>query len=107
MALVPASMEPSIHSDVLARYEGGALEIEHCVDDIRNFTDPSQRVKLRQLRMISLSVHRRVNDGGRDRVETDVLRRVFQRLRPKFLRAASTTLMAVSFLLTSPSTRTR
>jgi hypothetical protein len=52
-------MDPSIHSDVLASDEGGALEIEHRVDDVRNFTYSSQRMKFRQLRMISLSVHRR------------------------------------------------
>ena len=52
---LPTGMDPSIHSDVLARYERCALEIEHRVDDIRNFTDPSQRVKLRQLRMIALA----------------------------------------------------
>jgi hypothetical protein len=54
------------------------LEIEHRVDDIRNFTHPSQGMKLRQLRMITLSVHRRVNDGRRHRVEPDVVRRVTQ-----------------------------
>ena len=31
-------MDPSIHSDVFARYERGVLEIEHRVDDVRNFT---------------------------------------------------------------------
>src|SRR5215472_7935214 len=81
VALLPASMDPSIYSDVFARYERGALEIEHRVDDIRNFTHPSQGMKLCQLRMITLSVHRRVNDGRRHRVEPDVARRVFQRQR--------------------------
>ena len=73
-----AGMDPSIHSDVFARYERGALEIEHRVDNIRNFAHPSQGMKLRQLRMISLSVHRRVNDSRRHRVEPDVVRRVFR-----------------------------
>ena len=81
VALLPASMDPSIHSDVFARYERGALEIEHRVDDIRNFAHPSQGMKLRQLRMITLSVHRRVNNARRHRVEPDVVRRVFQRQR--------------------------
>jgi hypothetical protein len=73
-------MDPSIHSDVLARYEHGVLEIEHRVDDIRNLTHPSDRMKLRQLRVITLSVHRRV-DSRRHRVEPDVVRRVLQRQR--------------------------
>jgi hypothetical protein len=47
---LPTGMDPSIHSDVFARYERGALEIEYRVDDIRNFTHPSQGMKLRQLR---------------------------------------------------------
>src|SRR6516225_3472946 len=81
VASLPTGMDPSIHSDVFARYERGALEIEHRVDDIRNFTHPSQGTQLRQLRMITLSVHRRVNDGRRHRVEPDVVRRVFQRQR--------------------------
>ena len=57
-------MDPSIHSDVFARYECGVLEIEHRVDDVRNFTHPSQGMKLRQRRMIILGVHRRVDDAG-------------------------------------------
>jgi hypothetical protein len=40
-------MDPSIHSDIFARYERGALEIEDRVDDIRNFTYPTQGMKLR------------------------------------------------------------
>jgi hypothetical protein len=44
-------MDPSIHSDVFARYERGVLEIEHRVDDVRNFTHPSERMKLRQRHM--------------------------------------------------------
>jgi hypothetical protein len=64
VALLPASMDPSIHSDVFARYERGALEIEHHVDDVRNFTRPSQGMKLRQLRMITLSVHRLLMTPG-------------------------------------------
>src|SRR4029077_15394059 len=36
--LLPTGMDPSIHSDVFARYERGVLEIEHRVDDVRNFT---------------------------------------------------------------------
>ena len=51
-------MDPSIRSDVFPRYEGGVLEIEHCVDDVRNFAHPSERMKLRQRRMIILGVHR-------------------------------------------------
>ena len=74
-------MDPSIHLDVFARYERGALEIEHRVDDIRNFAYPTQGMKLRQLRMITLSVHRRVDDARRHRVEPAVVRRVFQRQR--------------------------
>src|SRR5205085_687013 len=51
-------MDPSIHSDVFARYERSVLEIEHRVDDVRNFTHPSEGMKLRQRRMIILGVHR-------------------------------------------------
>jgi hypothetical protein len=40
--LLPAGMDPSIHSNVFARHERGVLEIEHCVDDVRNFTHPSK-----------------------------------------------------------------
>jgi hypothetical protein len=80
VASLPTGMDPSIHSDVFARYEHGVLEIEHRVDDIRNLTHPSEGMKLRQLRMITLSVHRRV-DSRRHRVEADVVRRVFQRQR--------------------------
>src|ERR1700747_3582276 len=60
MALLPTGMDPSIHPDVFARDERGVLEIEHRVDDIRHFAYPTQGRKLRQLRMITLSVHRRV-----------------------------------------------
>jgi hypothetical protein len=81
VASLPTGMDPSIHSDVFARYERGVLEIEHRVADVRNFTHPSEGMKLRQLRMITLSVHRRVNDSRRHRVEPDVVRRVFQRQR--------------------------
>jgi hypothetical protein len=49
--LLPTGMDPSIHSDVFARYERGVLEIEHRVDDVRNFTHPSEGMKLRQRRM--------------------------------------------------------
>jgi hypothetical protein len=49
-------MDPRTHSDVFAHYELGVLEIERRVDDIRNFTHPSQGMKLRQLCMITLSV---------------------------------------------------
>ena len=52
---LPTSKDPSIYSDVLAGYERGTLQIEHRFDNIRNFTYLSQRVKLCQLRMISLS----------------------------------------------------
>ena len=38
-------------------------------------------MKLRQRRMIILGMHRRVDDAGRDCVETDVVRRVLQRQR--------------------------
>src|SRR5260221_4422838 len=72
-------MDPSIHSDVFACYERRVLEIEHRIDDIRNFTNPSQGMKLRQLRMITLSVNRRVNNAKRHRVESDGISRVFQR----------------------------
>jgi hypothetical protein len=74
-------MDPSIHSDVFARYERGVLEIEHRVDDVRNFTHPSEGMKLGQHRMIILGVHRRVGVAGGHRVEPDVVRRVFQRQR--------------------------
>jgi hypothetical protein len=40
VASLPTGMDPSIHSDVFARYERGVLEIERRVDDIRNFTHP-------------------------------------------------------------------
>ena len=63
VASLPTGMDPSIHSDVFTRYERGVLEIEHRIDDIRNFTHPTQGMKLRQLRMITLNVHRRVNDA--------------------------------------------
>src|SRR5580704_13822837 len=79
--LLPTGMDPSIHSNVFARYERRILEIEHRVDDVRNFTHPSEGMKLRQRRMISLVVHRRVDDAGRHCVEPDVVRRVFQRQR--------------------------
>jgi hypothetical protein len=72
VASLPTGMDPSIHSDVFARYERGVLEIEHRVDDNRNFTHPSEGMKLRQLRMITLSVHRRV-DSRRHSVEPDVV----------------------------------
>src|SRR6266567_8435707 len=75
VALLPTGMDPSIHSDVFAGYERRVLEIEHRIDDIRNFTNPSQGMKLRQLRMITLSVHRRVNNARRHRVEPNVVRR--------------------------------
>jgi hypothetical protein len=35
VASLPTGMDPSIHSDVFARYERGVLEIEHRVDDTR------------------------------------------------------------------------
>jgi hypothetical protein len=41
-ALLPTGMDPSIHSDVFARYERRVLEIKHRLDDIRNFTNPTQ-----------------------------------------------------------------
>jgi len=41
MALLPTGMDPSIHPDVFAGYERGVLEIEHRVDDIRNFAYPT------------------------------------------------------------------
>jgi hypothetical protein len=44
--LLPAGVYPSIHSDIFARYERGVLEIEHRVDDIRNFTHPAEGMKL-------------------------------------------------------------
>jgi len=69
VASLSTGMDPSIHSDVFARYERGVLEIEHRVDDIRNFTHPSEGMKLRQLRMITLSVHQRVSDSRRHRVD--------------------------------------
>jgi hypothetical protein len=53
---LPTGMDPRTHSDVFAHYELGVLEIERRVDDIRNFTHPSQGMKLRQLCMITLSV---------------------------------------------------
>jgi hypothetical protein len=46
--LLPTGMDPSIHSDVFAGYKRGALEMEHRVDDVRNFTHPCERMKLRQ-----------------------------------------------------------
>jgi hypothetical protein len=52
-ALFSTGMDPSIHSDVFTRYERGVLEIEHCVDDVGNFTHPSEGMKLRQRRMIN------------------------------------------------------
>ena len=57
-------MDPSIHSDVFARYERGVLEIEHRVDDVRNFNHPSEGMKLGQHRMIILGVRRRVDVAG-------------------------------------------
>src|SRR5580704_4105860 len=77
--LSPTGMDPSIHSNVFARYERGVLEIEHRVDDVRNFTHPSEGMKLGQHRMIILGVHRRVDVAGGHRVEPDVVRRVLQR----------------------------
>ena len=56
-------MDPSIHPDVFARYERSVLEIEHRVDDVRNFADPAEGMELRQRRMIILGVHRRVDDA--------------------------------------------
>ena len=41
-------MDPSIHSDVFARYECSVLEIEHRVDNVRSFTHPGEGMKLRQ-----------------------------------------------------------
>jgi hypothetical protein len=35
-------MDPSIDSGVFARYERGILQIEHRVDDVRNFAHPSE-----------------------------------------------------------------
>jgi hypothetical protein len=57
-------MDSSIHSEVFARYEGGVLEIEYRVDDVRNFTHPREGMKLRQRRMITVGVHRRIDDAG-------------------------------------------
>ena len=62
--LSATGMDPSIHSDVFARYERGVLEIGHCVKDVRNFTHPCEGMKLRQRRMIILGVHRRVDVAG-------------------------------------------
>jgi hypothetical protein len=62
--LLPTGMDPSIHSDVFARHKRGVLEIEHCVDDVRNFTHPTEGMKLRQRRMIILGVHWRVDVAG-------------------------------------------
>jgi hypothetical protein len=42
VASLPTGMDPSIDSDVFARYERRVLEIEHRIDDIRNFTYPTQ-----------------------------------------------------------------
>ena len=56
VASLRTGRDPCTHSDVLAHYELGVLEIEHRVDDSRDFTHPSQGMKLRQLRMITLSV---------------------------------------------------
>ena len=57
-------MDPSIHSDVFPGYERGVLEIEYGVEDVRNFTYSTEGMKLRQRLMISLGVHRRVDDAG-------------------------------------------
>jgi hypothetical protein len=46
--LLPTGMGPSIHANVFARYERSVLEIEHRVDDVRNFTHPSEGMKLCQ-----------------------------------------------------------
>src|SRR5450631_520583 len=73
------SMDPAIHPDVFARYEGGVLEIKYRVDDVRNFTQADQGMKLRQSRVILLGVHWGVDDAGRDRVEPEVVRGIFQR----------------------------
>ena len=81
-------MDPSIHSDVFARYERCVLEIEHRVDDVRNFTHPSEWVTLRPRRVITPGVHRRVNDAGRHGVEPDVIRRVLQRQTARSLKSA-------------------
>ena len=55
--MLPAGMDSSIHSDVFARHERGVLEIEHCVDDVRNFTHPSEGMKFRQRILIVVCVH--------------------------------------------------
>jgi hypothetical protein len=41
VASLPTGMDPSIDSDVFARYERCVLEIEHRIDDIGNFTYPT------------------------------------------------------------------
>ena len=46
--LLSTGMDPSIYSDVFARYECGALQIEHRVDDVRNFTHATEGMKLRE-----------------------------------------------------------
>ena len=56
-------MDPSINSNVFAGYEGGILEIEDRVDDVRNFTHPTERVKLGQRLVISVGVHGSVNNA--------------------------------------------
>ena len=56
VASLPTGMDPCTHSDVFAHCELGVLEIERPVNDTINFTHPSQRMKLRQLCTITLSV---------------------------------------------------
>ena len=57
---------------------GGFEELQNGLVFPRRRVRNVNGMKLRQLRMITLSVHRRVNDGRRHRVEPDVIRRVFQ-----------------------------
>ena len=49
-------MNPSIHPDVFTCHEGGVLQIEYRVDDVRNFTHPSEGMKLGQRLMIIIGV---------------------------------------------------
>ncbi len=55
--VLPARMDSSIHSDVFARHERSVLEIEHGVNDVRDFTHPSEGMKFGQRILIVVCVH--------------------------------------------------
>jgi hypothetical protein len=55
--MLPAGMDSSIHSAVFTRHERSVLEIEHCADDVRNVTHPSEGMKFRKRILIVVCVH--------------------------------------------------